>query len=139
MTNPISPQKQEEMSNRLRQLGIREEDLTERFVKAGGPGGQKVNKSASAVFLRHDPSGIEVKAQQGRSQANNRFFARRLLADRYEAEVLGRKTERDAARAKARKQKRRRRRRNKTGEPQTQPVEAGDEEGARSKPDGQGE
>lgn len=111
MEAPISFEKQESLRRRLVDLGILESDLHERFVRGSGSGGQKVNKTASAVYLKHMPSGLEVKSQKSRSQANNRFFARRELAERFEAEVLGRETKRDKAGDKARKQKARRKRR----------------------------
>ena len=94
MEAPISQEKQESLRRRLESLGLREEDLEERFVRGSGSGGQKVNKTASAVYLKHAPSGLEIKCQKSRSQANNRFFARRELADRYESEVMGQKTKR---------------------------------------------
>ena len=89
-------------------LGIREEDLVEKFIRASGPGGQKVNKTASAVYLKHLPSGIEIKAQASRSQSLNRFNARRLLARRLEAQVLGKKSAEAARIAKVQRQKRKR-------------------------------
>jgi protein subunit release factor B len=73
----------------MERLGIREADLLEKFIRASGPGGQKVNKTSSAVYLKHIPSGMEVKVQTNRSQAMNRFLARRLLADRMAAIVDG--------------------------------------------------
>ena len=114
MEAPISQEKQESLRKRLEELGLREEDFEEKFVRGSGSGGQKVNKTASAVQLKHEPSGLEVKSQKSRSQANNRFFARRELADRYESEVLGKKTRKDKAADKARKQKQRRKRRSRS-------------------------
>jgi protein subunit release factor B len=81
----VNPAKQQELNERLQALGIRREDVIEQFIRVSGPGGQKVNKTSSAVYLKHLPSGIEVKAQKDRSQAINRFLAWRLLADRLEA------------------------------------------------------
>ena len=114
MEAPISQEKQESLRRRLESLGLRDEDFEERFVRGSGSGGQKVNKTASAVYLKHLPSGLEVKSQKSRSQSNNRFFARRELADRYESEILGQKTKRDKAADKARKQKQRRKRRSRS-------------------------
>jgi protein subunit release factor B len=108
----VKPEKVAALEQRLEALGIREEDLEESFVRGGGPGGQKVNKTSSAVVLRHVPTGIEVRAHSERSQALNRFFARRLLADRLEAQQRGGLTEAEEQRiAKLRRQKQRRRRR----------------------------
>ncbi len=94
-------------------LGIREADLVERFVKGSGKGGQKINKTSSCVYILHEPTGIEVKCQRARSQALNRFLARRELCDRIEAKVKGEKSAREQAREKIRRQKRRRSRRQK--------------------------
>jgi|APFre7841882630_1041343.scaffolds.fasta_scaffold09882_3 protein subunit release factor B len=106
---PISRPKQQELEERLQVLGIRREEVLEQFVRASGPGGQKVNKTSSAVYLKHLPSGIEVKAQKDRSQLINRFLAWRLLADKVEARKTG-KDPRAAERDRLRKQKQRRRR-----------------------------
>ena len=81
------------------------------LVRGSGSGGQKVNKTANAVFLRHEPSGIEVKVHQSRSRETNRFLTRRLLVERFEATVMGKKTAADKARDKKRNQKKRRARR----------------------------
>jgi 2,4-dienoyl-CoA reductase-like NADH-dependent reductase (Old Yellow Enzyme family) len=85
-------------------LGVREEDLEERFVRSSGKGGQHVNKTCTCVQLRHKPSGIEVKCTEGRSQSLNRFFARRLLLERI-AEARGLKTAKVDAAEKNRRQK----------------------------------
>lgn len=69
---------------RLASLGVREADLEERFIRAPGPGGQKVNKSSSAVHLIHKPSGTEIKVARERSQALNRLIARIELCNRLE-------------------------------------------------------
>ena len=89
-------------------LTLREEDLEERFVRAGGPGGQNVNKVATCVILRHRPTGLEVKVQQERSQAQNRLLARRLLAAKLEQRRLGALREERRRIAKIRRQNRRR-------------------------------
>lgn len=65
-------------------LGIRDGDLDESFVHAGGRGGQNVNKVATCVVLVHRPTGVSVKCQKDRSQGMNRFFARRLLCEKLE-------------------------------------------------------
>lgn len=95
----------------MARLGIQEQDLEERFIRASGPGGQNVNKVATCVWLRHRPSGLEVKVAQERSQALNRFLARRLLAAKLEAQILGRLSAEQQRIAKIRRQKRRRSRR----------------------------
>ena len=63
-------------------LGIREGDLEERFIRSGKKGGQNVNKLATCVYLKHRPTGVEVKCQIERTQGQNRFLARRILADK---------------------------------------------------------
>ena len=95
----------------MRELGLREEDLEERFIRSGGPGGQNVNKVSSCVQLRHWPTGLEVKIQAERSQALNRFLARRMLIEKLEQMILGRQSKKQQAIEKIRRQKRRRSRR----------------------------
>ncbi len=95
----------------MERLGISEKDLVEKFVRSRGAGGQNVNKVATCVYLKHLPSGIEVKAQRERSQALNRFLARRLLAEKLENRITRKRTEEQKRREKIRRQKRRRSRR----------------------------
>ena len=113
MSTAIHTDKLAELAARMTRLGIRESDLVEKFVRGGGRGGQKINKTSSCVYLRHEPSGIEIKCQAGRSQALNRFLARRLLCDRIEAIEAGQQSAAEQAREKIRRQKRRRSRRQK--------------------------
>jgi len=80
----VRPEKVAELYARLDRLGVRDQDLEETFVRSRGHGGQKVNKTSSAVQLRHLPTGILVKVQRERSQVLNRFLARRLLAEKLE-------------------------------------------------------
>jgi protein subunit release factor B len=103
--------KEAALAARLAGLGVRPEDLVEKFIRAGGPGGQNVNKTSTAVYLKHVPSGIEVKMQQERSQALNRFLARRALADKLEARLRGAQSAEAARVAKLKRQKRKRSRR----------------------------
>src|SRR5437667_11184699 len=67
------------VADRMARLGIRDVDLEETFSRSSGPGGQNVNKVATAVTLRHRPSGISVTVQDSRSQAQNRNLARERL------------------------------------------------------------
>ena len=108
---PVSPEKARALLDRMRALGVREEDLDEQFVRSRGHGGQNVNKVSTCVVLRHGPSGIVVRCQQERSQALNRFLARRELLDRLEARARGVVAAAAAERARIRRQKRRRSRR----------------------------
>lgn len=107
----VSAAKANALALLMQRLGIREEDIEERFVRAAGPGGQNVNKTATAVFLRHRPSGVEVKCQETRSQALNRFLARRLLCQKLQEMIEGRRSAEQARIARLRRQKRRRSRR----------------------------
>jgi protein subunit release factor B len=91
--------------------GIREEDLEERFILGSGAGGQKINKTSSAVSLRHVPSGLFVKIQASRSREVNRWMARRTLAERLLAQISGVQTARQQEAEKIRRQKRRKSRR----------------------------
>jgi protein subunit release factor B len=104
----IGPDKEQALRERMDALGIFEKDLEETFIRSGGHGGQNVNKVATCVRLRHLPTGLEVKCQQERSQALNRFLARRILADKVERAILGRKSEEERRIAKIRRQKRKR-------------------------------
>ena len=89
-------------------FSLREEDLEERFVRSGGPGGQNVNKVATCVILRHRPTGLEVRMDRERSQALNRLLARRLLARKLEERRLARLAQERGRIALIRRQKRRR-------------------------------
>ena len=104
----VSPDKEQALAERMERLGIREEDLVEKFIRSGGHGGQNVNKVATCVYLKHLPTGTEVKCQQERSQALNRYLARRILTDKIEAAVLGRQSAEEQRIAKIRRQKRKR-------------------------------
>jgi len=105
---PVSQQKQEQLQRRLDRLNIKEKDVIEKFIRSSGPGGQNVNKTSSCVYLKHIPTGIEVKCAQERSQALNRFLAWRLLAEKIEEQVLKIKSERQKKAEKIRRQKRKR-------------------------------
>lgn len=92
----------------MERLGIREEDIIERFVRSRGHGGQNVNKVSTCVYLKHVPTGVEVKCQQERSQALNRFFARRILLQKIEDQILGSESAERQRIAKLKRQKRKR-------------------------------
>jgi len=104
----VSTEKEKALLERMASLGVAESDFRETFVRSSGPGGQKVNKTSSCVQLVHVPTGLSVKCQRERSQAVNRFLARRLLLDRIERLQKGVvEAERDRA-EKIRRQKRKR-------------------------------
>jgi len=109
--SPHPPDKLALLDQRMNALGVRESDIEETFVRSGGVGGQKVNKSSSCVMLLHRPTGLRVKCQTTRHQALNRFLARRLLLDKIERMQKGRLEAERASIEKIRRQKRKRSRR----------------------------
>ncbi len=109
----VSIGKERDLKAKMDSLGIKETDLEEKFIRSSKPGGQKVNKTSSCVYIKHRPTGIEVKCQQERSQALNRFLARRILVNKIESLLLGRKAEQQKRIEKIRRQKRKRSKRSK--------------------------
>jgi protein subunit release factor B len=105
---PVSMAKEEELKAKMAALDIREADMEESFVRSGGKGGQKVNKTSTCVYLKHLPTGIEVKCQEERSQALNRYRARLILVKKIGELVEGRESEAQMLREKIRRQKRKR-------------------------------
>lgn len=106
----VSKLKYQQLLARMAELNIREEELEEHFVRSSGNGGQHVNKTSSAVQVRHLPTGIEARCSRERSQSLNRFLARRELFEKI-ARSHGLPTRDDAEAARIRKQKNRRNRR----------------------------
>jgi len=104
----VSSEKEQQLLARMESLGINEEDIEETFIRGSGSGGQKVNKTSSCVQLIHKPSSTEIKCQLSRSQALNRFHARRELCDRIEEELLGEQSKKQQAIEKIKRQKRKR-------------------------------
>jgi len=105
---PVSPDKLAQLQQRMSALGVNEAEIEETFVRSGGAGGQKVNKSSSCVMLLHRPTGLRVKSQATRHQAMNRLLARRLLLDKIERMRKGYVEAERAHIEKVRRQKRKR-------------------------------
>lgn len=111
MRFPVSEAKQADLQIRMQKLGITENDLAESFIHGSGAGGQKINKTSVVVVIRHIPSGVEVRCQQSRSQALNRFLARRILVEKMAEKTASALSRRIQEREKIRRQKRKRNKR----------------------------
>ena len=109
----ISPEKTEAIRRLMEEASVYEDDLEESFILGGGPGGQKTNKTSSVVRLSHGPSGVAVKVGESRSREDNRWLARRMLAETILEREHKRKSEARQKAEKIRRQKRRRSRRQK--------------------------
>lgn len=101
---PVTPKKREELNRLLEKAKINPQDLKESFVKGFGKGGQKTNKSANAVVLVHLPTQTQVFCHQTRSLGLNRYYARKILAQK----ILG-IDEKENLKIKKQKQKRKKR------------------------------
>ncbi len=104
----VSIQKQRALLQKMQELGIKEEDIEEKFILSRGKGGQRRDRKATCVYLKHLPTGIEVKCDRERSQVINRFLARRMLVEKIEEIKRGKESEERKRLAKIRKQKRKR-------------------------------
>lgn len=109
----ITKEKQDALAARMERLGLSENDLVEKFILGSGSGGQKINKTSSCVYLKHLPTGIEIKCQRERSRELNRYYARQDLCDKVEEQVFQEKSKRQQEFEKIRRQKRRKSRRQK--------------------------
>ena len=97
----------------MKQLDIGEHDVVEKFILGSGSGGQKLHKTSSSVYLKHIPSGIEIKCQDSRSREDNRYHARTRLCEKLHASISDEKTKEQQKIEKLKRQKRRRTRRSK--------------------------
>jgi protein subunit release factor B len=109
----ITKEKLNQLYARMEECGIRNEDLVEKFILGSGKGGQKVNKSSTCVYLKHLPTGLEIKCQRERSRELNRYIARRELCEKIEQQLFQSQSEKQKEISKIRRQKRRRSRKQK--------------------------
>jgi len=108
---PVSPEKEKDLINRLKRLGLHRRDFEEQFTPSSGPGGQRANKASTGVRVTYRLSGQTVKTDKTRSQGLNRFFAWRALLDKIEETLLKTPSRATQKRNKIRHQKKRRERR----------------------------
>lgn len=109
----ISTGKWDKLIEKMEKLHIHEADLIEKFILGSGKGGQKLHKTASTVYVKHVPSGLEIKCQNSRSREDNRYFARLGLCEKLQALMSDEKTKEQQRIEKIKRQKKRRSRRSK--------------------------
>ncbi len=107
----IGKNKWDALKEKMKKLHIEEEDLIEQSILSSGKGGQKVNKVAVAIHLKHLPTKIHIKCQQTRSKELNRYLARKKLCESIEETLDGINSKKNQMRVKIQKQKKRNRRR----------------------------
>lgn len=107
----INKEKWDKLAISMSKIGINEADLIEKFIVGSGKGGQKLHKTASTVYVKHIPSGIEIKCQDSRSREDNRYFARMRLCEKLHAIVSEEKSKKQQEIEKIKRQKKRRSRR----------------------------
>ena len=109
--NMINKEKWDKLVDLMDKLHINEADLIEKFIVGSGKGGQKLHKTASTVYLKHVPSGLEIKCQESRSREDNRYFARIRLCEKLHSILSDEKTKEQQKIEKLNRQKKRRSRR----------------------------
>jgi len=112
----VSPEKVGALRARLDRLAVDMKSVQEQFIRGGGKGGQKINKTNNCVLLRYPPMEIVLRVQRDRRRSVNRFLALRELADRIESRISPQTSERLREQARIRRQKDRRRRRSQAPE-----------------------
>lgn len=109
----INKDKWGKLTDWMVELHLNEIDLIEKFILGSGKGGQKLHKTASTVYLKHTPSGLEIKCQESRSREDNRYFARIRLCEKLHSILSDEKTKEQQKIEKLKRQKKRRSRRSK--------------------------
>lgn len=109
----INKEKWDKLHDWMDKLRFQEADLIEKFILGSGKGGQKLHKTASTVYLKHIPSGLEIKCQESRSREDNRYFARIRLCEKLHSLFSDEKTKEQQQIEKLKRQKKRRSRRTK--------------------------
>ncbi|MBI5630924.1 MAG: peptide chain release factor-like protein [Elusimicrobia bacterium] len=104
----VSPSKVQALLGRIQRLGINPQLIEESFIRGGGKGGQKINKTANCVQLHYPPLGIRVRVQRERRRSLNRFLALRELVDQIEIRISPQTSEKLREMEKLRKGKARR-------------------------------
>lgn len=107
----VNRDKWDKLAEWMEKLHINEDDFIEKFIIGSGKGGQKLHKTASTVYLKHIPTGTEIKCQESRSREDNRYFARVRLCEKCHAMVCDEKTKEQQRIEKLKRQKKRRSRR----------------------------
>ncbi|MCH9608800.1 MAG: Peptide chain release factor 1 [Chlamydiales bacterium] len=109
----ISKTKWDALQKRMNQLNITPKDLIVKSILGSGAGGQKINKTSSTIYIKHLPTGIEVRCGKERSRELNRYRALSNLCEKLETILLDKESKKEKEIAKIRRQKRRRSRRSK--------------------------
>lgn len=104
----ITTKKKENLARQMTKLEIFDNDLIEKFIRSSGPGGQHCNKNETCVYLKHIPTGIEVKCSKTRFRENNRFFARRMLVEKIDEQINKVRSDKQQKIEKLKRQKRKR-------------------------------
>lgn len=107
----ITKRKWDKLTEWMASLHIDEKDLVEKFIIGSGKGGQKLHKTASVVYIKYLPTGIEVKCQESRSREDNRYFARVRLCEKIDTIVKADQSKKQQEIEKIKRQKKRRSRR----------------------------
>jgi protein subunit release factor B len=107
----IAKNKWDKLADWMIKLHINEAELIEKFIIGSGKGGQNLHKTSSTVYLKHLPSGLEIKCQESRSREDNRYFARMRLCEKLHSMISDEKTKAQQQIEKLKRQKKRRSRR----------------------------